>query len=67
MTVSTSNIWKSAASAVRQPVRAREKNLHIGSTLQDLYRQEQMPNGEQTFDDLLDQLDAAEKAADARS
>jgi hypothetical protein len=66
MTVSTSNIWKSAAAAVRQPGRAREKNLHIGRTLRDLYVDEQMPKTEGTFADLLDELDAAEKAANVR-
>lgn len=65
MTLSTSNIWKSAAAAVRQPGQAREKNLHIGRTLRDLYFDGQAPKTEGTFAELLEELDAAEKAADA--
>lgn len=60
MTVSTSNIWKSAAESVRQPVRGREKNLHIGNTLRDLYFDKETPRSEGKFESLLEQLDAAE-------
>lgn len=66
MTVSTSSIWKSAAAAVRQPGRAREKNLHIGKTLRDLYVDEQMPQTDETLADLLEELDAAEETAKRR-
>lgn len=66
MTVSTSNIWKSSAAAVRQPGRAREKNLHIGKTLRDLYVDEQMPQTDETLADLLEKLDAAEETAKRR-
>ncbi len=63
MTVSTTNIWKSAAAAVRQPNQMREKNLHIGRTLRDLYLAEDMPKTEGTFSHLLSELDAAEKSS----
>ena len=63
MTVATLSIWKSAAAAVRQPVRTLEKNLHIGGTLRDLYVNEQVPSGDEAFSDLLKQLDASEDAA----
>jgi len=63
MTVSTSSIWKSAAAAVRQPGRARERNLHIGRTLRDLYVDEELPKTVETFADLLEELDAAEEDA----
>ncbi len=64
MTVSTSNIWKSAAAAVRQPIRARDKNLHIGKTLRDLYFKDDMPKTEGHFADLLSKLDASERDGD---
>ncbi|CAN7200148.1 hypothetical protein [Pararhizobium sp. LjRoot238] len=67
MTVSTSSIWKSAAAAVRQPGRAREKNLHIGRTLRDLYADEQVPKTDETFADLLRELDAAEEDASSQA
>lgn len=66
MTVSTTNIWKSAAAAARRPVRSPEKNLHIGRTLRDLYFNEQTPKTEGLFADLLANLDEAEKAATGR-
>ncbi len=66
MTVSTTNIWKSAATAVRQPNQMREKNLHIGRTLRDLYLAEDMPKTEGTFSHLLSELDAAEKSSRGR-
>lgn len=66
MTISTSSIWKSAAAAVGQPGRARERNLHIGRTLRDLYVDEQMPETGKPLVDLLEELDAAEEAAKAR-
>ena len=67
MTVSTSNIWKSATAAARQPGRKPEKNLHIGKTLRDLYFDEDMPKTEGTFSDLLSELEAAEETQDAQS
>ena len=63
MTVSTGNLWKSAAAAVRQPGRAREKNLHIGNTLRDLYLDDHAPQTDGTFARLLEELDIAEDAA----
>lgn len=66
MTVSTSNIWKSAAATVRQPALTRDKNLHIGRTLRDLYVAEQMPKTDETFATLLEALSTAEEAAARR-
>lgn len=63
MTVSTSNLWKSASAALRQPARIREKNLHIGNTLRDLYHDDLVLKTEGTFAELLDELDSAERAA----
>lgn len=63
MTLSTSHIWKSAAAAVRQPGQTRDKNLHIGGTLRDLYKAEQMSKTDKTFVDLLNALHRAEEAA----
>ncbi|WP_143523735.1 hypothetical protein [Pararhizobium arenae] len=60
MTVSTSNIWKSASASLRQPARMREKNLHIGNTLRDLYFDDNVPKTEGTFAQLLEELDMAE-------
>ena len=67
MNVSTSNIWKSAAAAARQPVRTKEQSLHIGRTLRDLYFDEQTPKTEGAFAELLADLDEAEKDAAASS
>lgn len=64
MTVSTSNIWKSAAAAVRQPVRAGDDNLHIGKTLRDLYFEEDMPKTEGHFADLLSRLNESQRGGD---
>lgn len=61
MTVSPSHIWKSAASAVRQPARTREKHLHIGSTLQDLYPVQNIRSDDGPFADLLQELETAER------
>jgi len=66
MTVSTTNIWKSAAAAVRQPKHMREKNLHVGRTLRDLYFADDRPAPEGNFSDLLSQLDAAERSSGGR-
>lgn len=66
MTISMPSIWKSAAAAIRQPGRTLEKNLHIGRTLRDLYVNEQMPETDEAFADLLKELDAAEEAATTR-
>lgn len=63
MTVGTSSNWKSAAAAIPQTGRTLEKNLHIGGTLRDLYANDQMPNPEEPFADLLQELEAAEDAA----
>jgi hypothetical protein len=63
MTVSTTNIWKSAASAARQPHDFRGKNLHIGQTLRDLYLSGDMPKTDGTFSDLLSELEASEKTS----
>ena len=67
MTVSTTNIWKSAAAAARQPKHMREKNLHVGRTLRDLYFTDDMPTPDGNFSDLLSQLDAAEKPSGGRA
>ena len=63
MTVSTSHIWKSAAATIRQQGQMRDKNLHIGGTLRDLYVAQQMPKTDKTFTDLLNALHTAEEAA----
>ena len=63
MTVSNTDIWKSAASAVRQPRDFRGNNLHIGKTLRDLYFPGDMPKTDGTFSDLLSKLEASEKAS----
>lgn len=61
MTVSTTNIWKSAAASVRVPKKSRDRHLHIGSTLRDLYFTEAPLNADGTLSDLLANLDAAEQ------
>lgn len=66
MTVSTSNIWKSATAAVRRSGGERDANLPIGETLRDLYCDDQMPKADGRFASLLDTLDAAEKKHDGR-
>ncbi|WP_139093222.1 hypothetical protein [Pararhizobium polonicum] len=63
MTVSTTNLWKSAATVVRQPSQMRDKNLHIGRTLRDLYFAEGAAATEEAFSDLLSELDATEKSS----
>jgi hypothetical protein len=63
MTVSNTNIWKSAASAVRQPHDFRGKNLHIGRTLRDLYLSGDATKTDGTFSNLLSELEATEKAS----
>lgn len=61
MTVSTTNIWKSAAASVRLPNKSRDRHQHIGTTLRDLYIAENLPNTDGTLSDLLADLEAAEK------
>lgn len=60
MTVSPSNIWKSASEVLRVPTAQRDKNLHIGGTLRDLYFSGSMPRTEGTFAKLLSDLETAE-------
>ncbi|KQV43812.1 MULTISPECIES: hypothetical protein [unclassified Rhizobium] len=60
MTVSTSNLWKSASATLRQPARMRETNLHIGSTLRDLFNEPAVKT-EGVFVQLLDKLETAER------
>ncbi len=60
MTVSPSNIWKSASEVLRAPAGQRDKNLHIGGTLRDLYFNDAMPKTEGEFAKLLTELEAAE-------
>lgn len=64
MTVSTTNIWKSAAASVRLQNKSRDKYLHIGTTLRDLYITDNPPNIDGALSDLLADLDAAEKLSD---
>ena len=66
MTVSTSNIWKSAAATVRQSPRVREKNLHIGNTLRDLYFDNNAPRTDGTFARLLEELEMVERAGEGK-
>jgi hypothetical protein len=61
MTVSTTNIWKSAAASVRMPSKNRDRNLHIGTTLRDLYFTENPQKTDGALSDLLADLEAAEK------
>ncbi len=67
MTVSTTNIVKSASAAVQIPNKGRDRNLHIGSTLRDLYFAENLPATDGTLSDLLDDLEAAESRARKKS
>lgn len=60
MTVSTTNIWKSAAASVRLPNKSRDRHQHIGTTLRDLYITENLPNTDSALSDLLADLEAAE-------
>ncbi|WEZ84322.1 hypothetical protein P6U16_06670 [Rhizobium sp. 32-5/1] len=60
LTVSPSNIWKSASEVLRAPSAQRDKNLHIGGTLRDLYFSASMPATEGEFAKLLSDLEAAE-------
>ncbi|WP_455272634.1 hypothetical protein [Rhizobium herbae] len=61
MTVSTTNIWKSAAASVRMPNKSRDRNLHIGRTLRDLYFTGAPPKTDGALSDLLADLEAAEE------
>jgi len=63
MTVSTNNIWKSAAASVRLPNKSRDRHQHIGATLRDLYNTENLPGTEGTLSDLLSDLETAEKSS----
>ncbi|WP_426229005.1 hypothetical protein [Pararhizobium sp. DWP3-4] len=63
MTVSTTNIWKSAAASARLPSKSRDRHQHIGTTLRDLYFAEAPPKTDRLLSDLLTDLDAAEKAS----
>ncbi len=60
MTVSHSNIWKSALASSR-PANGSGDNSHIGRTLKDLYFNGETPRTEGRFEQLLDQLDSAER------
>jgi len=60
MTVSPSNIWKSASEVLRAPAGQRDKNLHIGSTLRDLYFSGSMPKTDGDFARLLQDLESAD-------
>ena len=62
MTVSTSNLWKSASASLRQPAPMRDGNLHIGNTLRDLYFNDPVLKTEGTFAQLLDELESVERA-----
>jgi hypothetical protein len=66
MTVSPSNIWKSASDALRGPTAQRDGNLHIGGTLRDLYFNGSMPRTEGEFAKLLSDLEAAETESKKR-
>ncbi|WP_307227986.1 hypothetical protein [Pararhizobium capsulatum] len=66
MTVSTSNIWKSASASLRQPARMREKNLHIGNTLRDMYFDDSIPKTDGTFAQLLEELEMVENTSKER-
>lgn len=61
MTVSPTHIWKSAAESTRAPNKSRERHLHIGATLRNLYLTENPPKTEGAISDLLADLEAAEK------
>ncbi len=61
MTVSPTHIWKSAAESTRMPNKSRERHLHIGSTLRNLYFNENPPKTEGALSDLLADLEAAEE------
>jgi hypothetical protein len=63
MTVSTTNIWKSAAASVRMPNKGRDRYQHIGTTLRDLYLTEKPQQTDGLLSDLLANLDAAEKSS----
>jgi hypothetical protein len=63
MTVSTMNIWKSATASVRMPNKSRDRNLHIGTTLRDLYFTDPPPKTDGALSDLLADLEAAENAS----
>ncbi len=66
MTVSPSNLWKSASEVLRAPTQQRDKNLHIGVTLRDLYFGGSMPDTEGEFAKLLGDLDVAERDSKTR-
>ncbi|MFP5076251.1 hypothetical protein ACLE20_03000 [Rhizobium sp. YIM 134829] len=61
MTVSISNIWKSALASSR-PANRTGDNSHIGRTLKDLYFNGETPRTEGRFEQLLDELDTAERS-----
>ena len=61
MTVSNANIWKSALACSRPSTRAGD-NTHIGRTLKDLYFDGQMPRTDGRFEQLLEDLDTAERS-----
>lgn len=66
MTVPPSRIWTSAATALRQSNTAPDAKHHIGMTLRDLYSSDRDARSD-SFDDLLDQLTAAEDKARFRN
>lgn len=61
MTVSPMHIWKSATDSTRMPNKSRERYLHIGSTLRNLYFTQNPPKTEGALSDLLADLEAAEE------
>lgn len=66
MTVSTTNILKSAAAAAQMPGKSRDRNMHIGSTLRDLYFTNDLPETKGGMSDLLQNLEDAEKRAEKK-
>ncbi|OJF99074.1 hypothetical protein [Pararhizobium antarcticum] len=66
MTVSPSNIWKSASEVLRTPAGQRDKNLHFGETLRGLYFSGSTPKTDGDFAKLLEDLQSVEKSDSGR-